>query len=157
MSLTRVRLKNLCRTRVRIRKQLTSRGNPENGAIFGWRSGKKQSPLANDRWIWVLPSRPVVAWEWNCCSWFSSFVFPFRQKLTFPNFNSIWKLNCLLKSILMESDWSGKDKFGKSPRSNPAYYSLFSPKLIAYEFFSIEGKLETIGLQNFVEETMPER
>ena len=57
----------------------------------------------------------------------------------------------------MESDWSGKDKFGKSPRSNPAYYSLFSPKLIAYEFFSIEGKLETIGLQNFVEETMPER
>lgn len=134
-----MRLKNLCRTRVRIRKQLTSRGNSENGAIFGWRSGKKHSPPANDRWIWVLPSRPVVAWDWNCCSWFSSFVFPFRQKLTFPNFNSIWKLNCLLKSILMESDWSGKDKF--EPKIQPSILQFFLSKINCIRIFYDWGEI----------------
>lgn len=50
VSLTRVRFKNLCRTRVRIRKELTSWGNSEDVANFRWRNGKKHWPPANVAW-----------------------------------------------------------------------------------------------------------
>lgn len=96
VSLTRVRLKTSVGLVLGFRNWLKSWGNSEDGAIFGWHSGKKhwpRPPMWLDRWIWVLLSRPVVGWDWNCCSWFSSFVFPFCQKLTFRNFNSIWDTN----------------------------------------------------------------
>lgn len=82
VSLTRVRFKNLCLTRVRIRKQLTtavtSWGNSEDRAIFGWCSGKKHSPPANVAWSMDLS----LAIEASCGLRLKLLVFLLRFSLS---------------------------------------------------------------------------